>query len=123
MIYNYLKPFQAKETIDSAILVPLGTQMFWALVLSAIFCEVGERMSMVWTELDDEIKKINWYFLSTKMGKTVIITISFSQREVTLDGFGNISGSREIFKKVSLFQRLHLCVLYDNIALFRLVLL
>lgn len=73
-------------------------------MLTAIFCEVGERMSIVWAELDDEIKKIDWYFLPTKMGKTFIITMSFSQRKVTLNGFGNISGSREIFKMVSLFQ-------------------
>lgn len=77
--------------------------MFWALVLSAIFCEVGEKMSNVWVEVNDGIEKIEWYFLPTKMQKAIIITMSFSQKSVVLDGFGSISGSREMFKKVRLF--------------------
>lgn len=93
--------FQAKETVDSAILVPLGTQMFWALCLSAIFCEAGEKMTIVWSDVDDEIEKIDWYFLSLEIQKSIIITMSFSQRVVQLAGLGSISGSRKIFKKVS----------------------
>lgn len=75
--------------------------MFWALVLSAIFCEVGEQMSNVWAEFSDEIEKIEWYFLPNATQKAVIITMGFSQKAVVLDGLGSISGTREIFKKVS----------------------
>lgn len=77
--------------------------MFWALVLSAIFCEIGEKNSNVWVEINDEIEKIDWYLLSIEFQKTIITIMSFSQRAVILDGFGSISGSREIFKEVSFY--------------------
>lgn len=78
--------------------------MFWALVLSAIFCEVGEKMSNVWVEINDEIEKINWYLLPIETQKIIVTIMSFSQRAVILDGLGSISGSREIFKEVSLYE-------------------
>lgn len=77
--------------------------MFWALVLSAIFCEVGEKMSNNWVEIHDEIEKINWYLLSIETQKMIVAIMSFSQRSVFLDGLGSISGSREIFKEVRFY--------------------
>lgn len=84
--------------------------MFWALVVSAIHCEVGERMSNIWVEIDDDINSIEWYLLSTDTRKSIITIMSFTQRPVILDGLGSISGSRELFKKVSLSKRrLQIC--------------
>lgn len=67
--------------------------MFWAFILSLIFCEIGEKMSNAFDE--------NWYLLPIMIQRNILMIMSFSHRHVVLSGFGSITGSREVFKEVS----------------------
>lgn len=66
-----------------------------------IFCEVGEKVSNVFSEFEYEIGQIKWYLFSNSNRQLLITIMCFCQKTITLGGFGSIQGSREVFKNVS----------------------
>lgn len=87
--------------VDSTKMIVLLTQMFWAFILSLIFCEIGEKMSNAFDEIGGEFGYINWYLLPIVIQRKILMIMSFSQKHVVLSGYGSITGSRAVFKEVS----------------------
>lgn len=94
--------FQSKDVVDSTKMIVLVTQMFWAFILSLIFCEIGDFLSNSFDKIGGEFSYINWYLLPIVIQRNILLFMSFSHRHVVLSGFGSITGSREVFKEVSL---------------------
>lgn len=78
--------------------------MVLLFVTMLIFCEVGEKVSNVFSEFEYEIGQIKWYLFSNSNRQLLITIMCFGQKPIALDGFGSIKGSREVFKEVSPFQ-------------------
>lgn len=63
--------------------------------------ELGERISKAFSEVFDEIDRLDWYKLPIELQKILPIILLDAQQLVVLECFGSISCSREVFKKVS----------------------
>ena len=70
-----------------------------------VFCEVGEKVTNVFCEFEYEIGQIKWYLFTNSNRQLLISIMCFCQKPITLDGFGSIKGSREVYKKVSFWER------------------
>lgn len=91
---------QSKATPNSMIIVTLLSEMFSSIIFILIFCEVGEKVSQMFVEIDREIIHIQWFWFPIEVQRYFVIILSFGQKTVCLNGFGSISGSREVFKHV-----------------------
>lgn len=64
------------------------------------FLELGERMSMSFVEVGDEIGELDWYAFPIEIQKMLPIVLIDSQKPIAIRCFGSIFCGREIFKKV-----------------------
>lgn len=74
--------------------------MFASIIFILIFCEIGEKVTQMFVEIDREICQIRWFRFPIGVQRYFVTIMSFSQNTVKFDGFGNITGSREVFKQV-----------------------
>lgn len=81
------------------IIVTLLSEMFASIIFILIFCEVGEKVSQMF-DIDREISQLRWFRFPIKVQRHFVTIMSFGQKTVVLNGFGSISGSREVFKRV-----------------------
>lgn len=80
--------------------------MVWVLFLLFVACELGERVSNEFDELDDEIYHFNWYKFPQNVCRTLPMIQMCTQQPVRINVFGKrITCTREIFQKVSSNQR------------------
>lgn len=76
-------------------------EIFWSISLIFIFCELGERVTDGFNELNDVICTLDWYTFPIKrqqMFQTILIAF---QQPVIFQAFGSISCTRDVFKRVS----------------------
>lgn len=66
----------------------------------ALYCEFGERVTNRFDDIDNAITDLDWHFMSHKIQKVLPIVLMATQEPVIVIGFGNISFTRETFKKV-----------------------
>lgn len=79
--------------------------MVWVLFLLFIACELGERVSNEFEELDDAISSFNWYKFPQNTCRILPLIQMCTQQPVQIKVFGKkISCTREIFQKVSTNQ-------------------
>lgn len=64
-------------------------------------CELGQRMSNGFDQIDDEIEKFDWYLFSHQMQRMLLIILMEVQQSVEFNYFGSISATRENSKKAS----------------------
>lgn len=93
-----------QDALNSVMVIALLMKMAMLIITMLMFCEVGEKVSIVFDEIKLEIEKIKFYLVSKSTEKLLITIMTFCQKPIALDGFGNIKGSREEFKNVSSFQ-------------------
>lgn len=76
--------------------------MLWVLFLLFVACELGERVSNEFVELDDTICLFNWYKFPQNVCRDLPFIQMCTQQPVRINVFGKkISCTREIFQKVS----------------------
>lgn len=85
--------------------------MFVAFAVTFMFCELGQRITDKFEEINDEIGRWNWYKLPLSVQKILPILLSGTQQPVTLRGYGNVLCTRETLKNVRFNKILSLCVL------------
>lgn len=66
-----------------------------------VACELGQRASNAFDEINDVIGQFDWYLFPDELKKILPIIMQFAQRPVDVEFFGSISCSREVFKRVS----------------------
>lgn len=92
--------FQSKDNANLALIIwPLG-QMCCSFTLVFTICEVGERVTIAFSEIDELIVLLDWYLFPKATWQILPIILTVAQKPVTFHGFGNISYTREAIKNV-----------------------
>lgn len=85
------------------IIFPLP-MIFWSFTLIFMFCELGERLTAQFDEIDEEIFRSNWYAFPMDVQRMLPLIMDGTQEPIVLSGLGNILCTREAFKNVIDFQ-------------------
>lgn len=72
----------------------------FALALVFIVCELGQRMTNAFDKINSSINNLNWCLLPMNMKRMLPLIIANAQQPVTLECFGEIACTREVFKNV-----------------------
>lgn len=75
--------------------------IFWSFFLILAYCEFAEKVSMRFDEINDIIGQLEWHSFPHETQKMLTIIMQSTQKTVQFNGFGNISFSRETFKRVN----------------------
>lgn len=73
------------------------------LVVLAVFvaCEIGQRYSNAFTEVEDVFDQFSWYLLPIGIQRILPSINLYMQQSIEIKFFGSLSCSRELFKRVS----------------------
>ena len=74
--------------------------MFWSFALVFIVCELGQRVSNGFDDIDSKIDQLRWYKLPKDLWRMLPILMAGSQNPARLAVFGSIKCNRESFKLV-----------------------
>lgn len=74
---------------------------FYGFGLVFVVCELGERLTNAFEQIEYEIEKSDWYLFSHEIQRLLPIILIVSQQPVELECFGSVNGRRETYKKVS----------------------
>lgn len=72
-----------------------------ALLLVLLTCEVGQRFTNAFAEVDDDLTLLNFYLLPVKARRVLPMLIMYSQQPLIAQFFGSLSVTRDQFKRVS----------------------
>lgn len=73
----------------------------YAFDIVFVVCELGQRMTIAFDELNDVVGKFKWYLFPDEFKRIMPFIIHFAQRPVDIEFFGQMSCSRNTFIKVS----------------------
>ena len=113
---------QSHPKIDAAILFATIFYACYAFGMVFMICELGQRISNAFEEIDDVIAQFNWYLFSDELKRMLPIILMNTQAPVVFECFGSISCSREAFKKVreTKIQFNQICFFSSKLMCFRL---
>ena len=74
---------------------------FWALMLVFAACEIGQRFTNLYNEINNEICLIDWYLPSIEIQRMLLTILMYTQQPVEITFFGSMSCTRAQFKRVS----------------------
>lgn len=92
-----------KEQDPLLLLVAIFYSLY-AFGIIFVTCELGQRLSDAFEEINDEIESFEWYQFSYEIQQMLPIILIVSQQPVDLECFGSITGCRMTFQKVSTFR-------------------
>lgn len=72
----------------------------YAFGIVFIACEVGNRQSNAFDEIDDVIGQFKWYLFPDELKRILPFIIHFAQRPVNIEFFGSSSCNRNTFQRV-----------------------
>lgn len=75
-------------------------QACYAFGLIFVVCELSQRVTNAFEDLNDVIAEFNWYLFPSKLKKMLPTIMIVAQQPIEFECFGSISCSREAFKKV-----------------------
>lgn len=89
------------------VLVLLNASLNGVIALTAVFiaCELSQRMNDAFDGIDATIAQFDWYLFPIKIQRTLPMIIANAQQPVTLECFGSIVCSRQVFGKVGIKQK------------------
>lgn len=71
-----------------------------------IACELGERASLAFDEIDQMVGQFNLYYFPPNVMKMLPIFLAMVQKTFRIGVFGSIKCGRESFKNVSSFVKI-----------------
>lgn len=74
---------------------------FGALLLVFVACESGQRFSNAFSEVGGAFSQLDFYLLPIKIRRILPAVIIYMQEPMFVKFFGNLSATREQFKRVS----------------------
>lgn len=84
-----------------------------------IVCDLGQRTSDDFDELNDETTQLDWYLFSEDI-KRILLTILINLQEpVVIEIFGSITNCRDCFKKVSPIDKSYIIIDDDNLLIIK----
>lgn len=102
--YNIFNLFQSHHDYD---LMVLSVTMFvscYAFCTLFIACELGQRMQDSFDGITSMICQCDWQLFSIKVKRMLPTALAVLQQPVSLECFGSILCTREVFKKVEFNQ-------------------
>lgn len=71
-----------------------------SIAVILISCELGQRLSEAFHQFNDIIDQCKWYLFPNKLKQILPTILIITQEPVTLECFGSIICSREVFQNV-----------------------
>lgn len=71
-----------------------------------IACELGQRMTDAFDEIDSTICQFEWYLFPIEIKQILPTIIAIAREPVEVECFGSIACTREVFKNVSILKSL-----------------
>lgn len=71
-----------------------------ALALTYIACELGQRMNDAFDKIDTTLDHTRWYMFPIEIQRMLPMIHLIAQQPVSLECFGSIACSRDVFKDV-----------------------
>lgn len=69
-------------------------------------CELGQRVTNLFSGVNDMIEHFQWYSYPNKMQKVLLIIMIVAQQPVEFQCFGSTSANRDTFKKVCAIEKI-----------------
>lgn len=76
--------------------------IFWAFIQMFGLCDLGENVTTRFSQIEDKICTCEWYIFRTNVQKILPILIRSAQKPVIVQGFANLTCTRDAFKKVNI---------------------
>lgn len=105
VVIDHIDIFQIHHEISSTMLILLFAQGFYAFGLLFVICELCERVTQGFNEINDQLQEYNYLLFPKEIHRLMPIMVIFVQQPVDFKFFGSISCSRDSFKQVSLFDQ------------------
>lgn len=81
--------------------MPLIVEIVISFGMNFSICEIGERVSGAFDEINDVFDEVNdWYMLPFELQKMLPVVVMSVQQPIYLECFGSISCTRDTFKRV-----------------------
>lgn len=74
------------------------------IVTVFIICELCQRMADGFVKIEITIEQFHWYLFPIEIQRMLPVIIAVAQQPVTLECFGSIACTRDVFKDVRLKQ-------------------
>lgn len=70
--------------------------------LAAVFiaCELGQRMTDAFEEIEYTVDQFDWYLFPIEIQQMLLMTVANAQHPVSVECFASITCTREVFKNV-----------------------
>lgn len=98
------KYFQSHKEDNTVLLLAAVFYCVWATNLVFAVCELGQRFSNAFSEIDGWIGELDWYLLPIEIKRILPTIILYVEQPFVVEFFGSMSCSREQFKKVGQCQ-------------------
>lgn len=99
---NLLFFLQHRNTsVDPAEIIALLVQMLESFLTVFGVCELGEKISISFQEINIVLDELKWYLLPHKIRKFLPTILIVAQEPIGLNIFGTILCSRKTFQEVS----------------------
>lgn len=82
------------------VLLETAVEVFYAFGTIFLLCELGERLTIAYDELECEIEQYEWYLFPIEIQRLLPLVVINAQQLVAMQCFGRISSNRDAFKKV-----------------------
>lgn len=70
------------------LVLKLSVEMFWTFGAIFIGCELCERVSSGYSEIDDAVNQFDWYLFSPKVKRFLPMVIINTQKPIIFKCFG-----------------------------------
>lgn len=80
------------------LLISIG---IFGFVLALIGCEIGQRISDAFDKIDLTIEQFSWYLFPIEIKRMLPMIMSITQQTISLECFGSITCTRNVFKNVN----------------------
>lgn len=91
---------QSQNESSTAMLFQSIFYGFWSLMMVFYACELGQRFSNAFGEIDDKFGQLKSYLLPKDVQKMLPLIQIYAQQSIAVEFFGSMSLSREQFPKV-----------------------
>lgn len=78
-----------------------ASEAFYGFCAVYIACDLGQRMTNAFDQIDLKIQRFHWYLLPSDLKRILPVIIAASQQPVELECFGSTTLSRDVFKRAS----------------------
>lgn len=93
--------FQLHNTANWEVLTFPIFVLFIALVFVFVKCELAERLSIGFDDINDMIDDFDWYLFPHAMQNMLPIIMMYAQQRVGFECFGSCNCNRALFERVS----------------------